>query len=261
MAQNAPLRVATHAARVPPSTTSILHVLRRLPLPRPVKGDGGTATSGEVAHELDVGILVQIGVGMEFAGDKVLYFARRRGVDICEAGDLGLDGWVYLGNTIRGLGDARLGLADDKGERKDELLVATQFKDKVGRAARDGGLEILQEPMSAVGLRCDSGHNARVRTCTNSIGVLSPAGREATILEAGNALGAMLTVFRVRGFVTTIEDMDTARRQNGQRMSVRTCACTCRQHFGGKGDGARKGGTHVGSGLSNRERPHRRAYC
>lgn len=49
------------------------------------------------------------------------------------------------------------------------------------------------------------------RTWTNSTGALSPVGLAANSLVAGKALGTMFTEERLRGFVTTRDDMDTAK--------------------------------------------------
>ena len=46
-------------------------------------------------------------------------------------------------------------------------------------------------------------------TWTNSTGALSPGGLEAESLVAGKALGTILMEERLRGFVTTREDMVT----------------------------------------------------
>lgn len=50
------------------------------------------------------------------------------------------------------------------------------------------------------------------RTCTKSIGDVSPDNRLADILLAGNPLGTIFTEQRLRGFVATREDMLTATR-------------------------------------------------
>lgn len=55
------------------------------------------------------------------------------------------------------------------------------------------------------------GHNQR--TCTYSIGDVSPDNRLTTILLAGNAFGTMLTELRLRGLATTSEDMLTAKNE------------------------------------------------
>ena len=46
-------------------------------------------------------------------------------------------------------------------------------------------------------------------TCTNSTGAVSPEGLETDSLLAGNAFGVTVTEERLRGFVTTKEDIDT----------------------------------------------------
>lgn len=51
-------------------------------------------------------------------------------------------------------------------------------------------------------------------TCTNSTGALSPGGLATASLAAGNAFGVAVTDERLRGFVTTKEDMDTAENRS-----------------------------------------------
>lgn len=50
-------------------------------------------------------------------------------------------------------------------------------------------------------------------TCTNSTGALSPSGLATESLVAGKAFGATVRDVRLRGFVTTNEDMVTASKQ------------------------------------------------
>ena len=50
----------------------------------------------------------------------------------------------------------------------------------------------------------------RQPTCTNSTSALSPMGLEAASLVAGKAFGTMFKEDRLRGFVTTREDIVTA---------------------------------------------------
>lgn len=48
----------TYAAGIPPAATGVLRILGWFPLPSPVEGHTVTSTSGEVANQLDVGVLM-----------------------------------------------------------------------------------------------------------------------------------------------------------------------------------------------------------
>lgn len=72
---------------VPPTPPSVLCSSRWFPFPDPFKGDGWTSVGGIVANQLDIGIFVQVRVGMKFASDKVLDLSRVRGTDVGETSD------------------------------------------------------------------------------------------------------------------------------------------------------------------------------
>ena len=63
------LVVLNKAAAVAPTTTLVLGCSRRTPLPRPFKLFKGTAVGRVVTDQVDIGIAVEIWVGIEFAGD------------------------------------------------------------------------------------------------------------------------------------------------------------------------------------------------
>lgn len=53
----------------------------------PLEGDGFLAAGRVVTDELDVGIFVEVWVGVEFEGDEILDFSCCGSCDICEAID------------------------------------------------------------------------------------------------------------------------------------------------------------------------------
>jgi len=69
------LNFGTHTAGIPPASALVLCVLGWFPPPSPVKGDRGAPFGGIVADQLDIGVLVEIWVGVELASDKILDFA------------------------------------------------------------------------------------------------------------------------------------------------------------------------------------------
>ena len=62
-----------------------------------------------------------------------------------------------------------------------------------------------------VSITCISQALVEGRTCTNSSGLLSPDGRDADTLLAGNALGTMLMELRFFGLEIRSDDMLTAK--------------------------------------------------
>lgn len=65
-------RCRSYAAAGAPSSTSALVCPGGRKLPRPLELDRGVAARSIVADELDLWVLVQIGVGMEFARDQIV---------------------------------------------------------------------------------------------------------------------------------------------------------------------------------------------
>ena len=60
-----------------------------------------------------------------------------------------------------------------------------------------------------------------LRTWMNSMGALSPSGRDVYTLLAGNAFGTMLIDVRFRGLVMTSDEMDTAKtRKDDDELAI-----------------------------------------
>lgn len=180
---------------------------------------------------------MQVGVGVKLARDEVLDLPGGGCVDICEAVDLGVDGIA-----IR-VGARRWCLADVEGKSKHELVIVAELQQEGRRAGVCRQVRILQTRQSASQFRGeDEGRPSREhgtakpasgagRTCINSTGELSPAGRDADTLVAGNALGEMMMDVRFRVLLMTSDAIDTTaeerrvsaerigqdRRQQGQR--------------------------------------------
>lgn len=66
------LVVIQETAAVPPATTFILRRLGGLPSPGPIERDGGRAFGGVVSDQLNVGIILQVGVRMELSRDQII---------------------------------------------------------------------------------------------------------------------------------------------------------------------------------------------
>ncbi len=136
--QRSPRGQFPYAARGPPAAPLVLGLPRRLPGPRPLEGHRGAPAGAEVADELDIGVLMQVRIGMELARDQVLDLAGRRGVDVGEARDLGVDevspvsGW------------RRLRLSNDKGKAKYKLFIADELENKA-RGSCAGALRVLKD--------------------------------------------------------------------------------------------------------------------
>ena len=63
------LIVVEEAAAIPPSPTLVFRRLRRLPFPRPVKLNRGITIRREVTNMLNVGVILEVWVCMEFSCD------------------------------------------------------------------------------------------------------------------------------------------------------------------------------------------------
>jgi hypothetical protein len=107
------------------------------------------AGGGVVADKLDLGILVEVGVGVELARDEVVEVARARGKDKRQAVDVGVD--ETRGGTM-GRRGRRVGgwdgevLAQDKGEVEEQLVVGGQAQQEGRRAVGVGqGLGVLDK--------------------------------------------------------------------------------------------------------------------
>lgn len=95
------------------------------------------AGGGVVANQLDLGVLVEVGVGVELARDEIVEVALARGKDKRQAMDVGVDeargGAVGRRGRRVGGGDGEV-LAQDKGEVEEQLVVAGQAQQEGGRA-------------------------------------------------------------------------------------------------------------------------------
>lgn len=99
------------------------------------------AGGGVVADQLDLGILVEVGIGVELARDEVVEVALARGKDKRQAVDVGVDEarGGAVGSRRRRIGgrDGEV-LAQDKGEVEEQLVVAGQAQQEGGRAVGVG---------------------------------------------------------------------------------------------------------------------------
>ncbi len=214
--QRSPRGQFPYAARGPPAAPLVLGLPRRLPGPRPLEGHRGAPAGAEVADELDIGVLMQVRIGMELARDQVLDLAGRRGVDVGEAVDGGVGSGAICVGGGGGGGRRRClrRLPDDEGEGEGKLVVVDQLKDE-GRGSQEARrLGVLAGRARSARGRVREGRGEQgtrggdARTWTNSTG-LSPAGRDADTLVAGYALGTMLTDGRLAGLLMTRLEMDT----------------------------------------------------
>ena len=64
--------MTSYTAGIAPTAAVIFGLLWRLPLPRPLELHRGHTTGIIVADEFNVGILVQVWVGMELARDELV---------------------------------------------------------------------------------------------------------------------------------------------------------------------------------------------
>jgi hypothetical protein len=70
------LIVVQETAAVPPATSLVLHSLGRLPSPAPFERHRGGTFGGVISDELDVGIILQVGVRVELPCDQIIQFFR-----------------------------------------------------------------------------------------------------------------------------------------------------------------------------------------
>lgn len=89
--------IVFHEARaISPSCSSVLLCLRWAPLPLPLECDGLLAACSVIADELNVCVFVEVWVGVELEGDKVLDFFCGRSCDVCEAIDDRVDNCLSI---------------------------------------------------------------------------------------------------------------------------------------------------------------------
>lgn len=103
------------------------------------------------------------------------------------------------------------------------------------------------------------GRKPSQHTWTNSTGDVSPRGLWAETLVAGKALGTMFTEVRFRGFVTTKEDMLTAKQSRSVRVTSHNLGAGLQQDPRARRGKGRT--TYIYSGLSSREQAPPRACC
>jgi len=96
------LIILHEAATRAPAATSILGRLRRPPLPSPAELYTWATAGRIVAYELDVWVLVKVGVGMELSDHQVLHLFRARRINVRQAGDLGVDRGGRYRRAVRG---------------------------------------------------------------------------------------------------------------------------------------------------------------
>lgn len=152
--------VLDKAARVPPTTTPFFQRPRWLPLPSPFKGDRGATASAVISNQVDIGILVQVGVGVELPSDEVLDFPWSGCTNVGKSGDLIVcrRGLVVsrAGRLACGL---RLRLAHHEGEGEYQLVVVVEFKEERGRAVGAvGRIRVLGVAVSFTALRSGPPH-------------------------------------------------------------------------------------------------------
>lgn len=238
-----------HTARVSPASALVLCVLRRLPLPRPLKGNRWSTFGAIIANESDIRILVEVWIGVEFSGDKGLHLLGRGGVDVGERIDAGIERlWVGLYRCVRGFVD--LSLADDEGELEVYFVVVCELQEETrGSVYRFGVL--INNSISFGTLTLRRGGYAQ-QTWTNSTGDGSPSDREAVMLVAGKPSGVILIADERRGLDIESEEIATKGRQ---RQVSKAVACSAREAAGRQ----RRQATHIGPGPVGREKRPRRA--
>ena len=145
--------LSAYGACVSPTTSSVFTGLRWPPFPRPTELDCRIPFRIEVSDELHIGILMEIGVGMELSRRQVVEFlgsgskaegqaANRRierTVRGCNAATIG---WVYRWYAGR--------LAQNKCEIKDELFLIGEAEKKCRRGAGSNAFRVLQGKKSLV---------------------------------------------------------------------------------------------------------------
>lgn len=104
----------------------VFGLLWRLPLPRPLELYRGHTTGIVVADEFNVGILVQVWVGMEFACDELVDLFCTRTKDVGQATQLRVQR-LHASGGDEMVADyvcwSRVGLAQDAGEVEGELFI------------------------------------------------------------------------------------------------------------------------------------------
>lgn len=93
------LIVLHETAAVSPSRAAVLLCLWWTPLPLPLKGNRFLAAGRKVADELDIGVLVEVWVGVKFEGDEVLDFFGCGSCNVCEAVYDGVDEFLGIGRA------------------------------------------------------------------------------------------------------------------------------------------------------------------
>jgi hypothetical protein len=127
----------TDAAACAPTASATFVGLGGRPFPGPLKLHRGTAAGGVVAYQLDLGVLVEVGIGVELAGDEVVKLSGAVGKDKSQAVDAGVD---QAGRDTAGGGGvwvvyARHSqvLAEYECEVECEVLVVGQAYEEGGR--------------------------------------------------------------------------------------------------------------------------------
>lgn len=146
-----PRVVLYKAAGVPPAAAGVFPSPRWLPLPGPVKCYGRATSGCEVADQLNVGVLVEVWIGVEFPGDKRLDLAQCGGMDVCEATDLGIDGRAVRTGAQGGC----LAYVEFEGEH--ELVIVAQFENEVWGARYRLGVLFLRMACQYARLFCGQG--------------------------------------------------------------------------------------------------------
>lgn len=140
---------------------------------------------------------------MEFPRHQILDLSWRRSVHIGKTINLRVDCCAV---EVAG---GREGLSYVKGKCKHELVIVGQLEDEVWAAICR--VRILFENDQLVSLWEPNARRRSERTWINSIGAVSPKGRDADILVQGKALGAIWMDARVRLLLIMSDAMDTVR--------------------------------------------------
>jgi hypothetical protein len=143
--------VDTNTAAGAPASATTLVRLGRGPFPRPLKLHRRASACGVVADQLDLWVLVQVGVRLKLSCHEVVQVSRTRGEDKRQAVDGGVD--EPRGRNGRGAvhivyaGHGQM-LAKDEGEFERELFVVREADQESGRAVAGRRFGVLQPVFS-----------------------------------------------------------------------------------------------------------------